>query len=376
MHGRIIRRKIKGEKIKGSFTIVLELGRDDTTGKYRQKWIAVKGKHQVAVDKMAELMQRFKTTGVIETTKLTTGEFLRQWIESRRGKLDVSSWERYEQIIRTHFIPDFGGIPLAKLTLLDLERHYAKIQAAGLSIGTVRYHRAVIHKALQSAVQRELVFRNVADIDSGDQLKKEHIEIQFWDSEPMNRFLQAMIGSPFYPLFYTALFTGMRRSELLGLKWSDIDFNTRQIAVRRTLKRNKKGEIYITDNKTKSSKRTIKSTPTNAEVLRQLWENSKNRDHDDLVFAVDGEPPKPQSITRAWQAGCKKAAVTMITFHDARHTHATLLLKAGVHPKVVQERLGHSSISMTLDTYSHVVPGMQEAAAMKFDENLSSIFDS
>jgi integrase len=336
----------------------------------------VKGKHQVAVDKMAELMQRFKTTGVIETTKLTTGEFLRQWIESRRGKLDVSSWERYEQIIRTHFIPDFGGIPLAKLTLLDLERHYAKIQAAGLSISTVRYHRAVIHKALQSAVQRELVFRNVADIDSGDQLKKEHIEIQFWDSEPMNRFLQAMIGSPFYPLFYTALFTGMRRSELLGLKWSDIDFNTRQIAVRRTLKRNKKGEIYITDNKTKTSKRTIKSTPTNAEVLRQLWENSKNRDHDDLVFAVDGEPPKPQSITRAWQAGCKKAAVTMITFHDARHTHATLLLKAGVHPKVVQERLGHSSISMTLDTYSHVVPGMQEAAAMKFDENLSSIFDS
>jgi integrase len=160
----------------------------------------------------------------------------------------------------------------------------------------------------------------------------------------------------------------MRRSELLGLKWSDIDFNRRQIAVRRTPKCNKKGEIYITDNKTKASKRTIKSTPTKAKVLRQLWENSKNRDHDDLVFAVDGEPPKPQSITRAWQTGCKKAAVTMITFHDARHTHATLLLKAGVHPKVVQERLGHLSISMTLDTYSHVVPGMQEAAAMKLDE--------
>jgi integrase len=216
----------------------------------------------------------------------------------------------------------------------------------------------------------------VADIDSEDQLKKEHIEVQFWDSEPMNRFLQAMIGSPFYPLFYTALFTGMRRSELLGLKWSDIDLKTRQIAVRRTLKRDKKGAIYITDNKTKGSKRTIKLTPTNEEVLNQLWETSKNRGKDDSVFAINGQPPRPQSITRAWQTGCKKAGVTMITFHDARHTHATLLLKAGVHPKVVQERLGHSSISMTLDTYSHVVPGMQEAAATKFDENLNSILDS
>ncbi len=99
MRGRIIRRKIKGEKIKGSYTIVLELGRDDKTGKYRQKWIAVKGKHEAAVDRFTELMQQYKTTGVIETTKLTTSEFLRQWIESRHGKLDVSSWERYEQII-------------------------------------------------------------------------------------------------------------------------------------------------------------------------------------------------------------------------------------------------------------------------------------
>jgi integrase len=168
----------------------------------------------------------------------------------------------------------------------------------------------------------------------------------------------------------------MRRSELLGLKWSDIDLKTRQIAVRRTLKRDKKGAIYITDNKTKGSKRTIKLTPTNEEVLNQLWETSKNRGKDDSVFAINGQPPRPQSITRAWQTGCKKAGVTMITFHDARHTHATLLLKAGVHPKVVQERLGHSSISMTLDTYSHVVPGMQEAAATKFDENLNSILDS
>jgi hypothetical protein len=109
----------------------------------------------------------------------TPSEFIRQWIESLRGKLDVSSWERYEQIIRTHFIPNFGHIPLAKLALLDLERHYAKIQAAGLSIGTVRYHRAVIPKALQSTVQRKLIFRNAVDIDGEDQLKKSILKYDF-----------------------------------------------------------------------------------------------------------------------------------------------------------------------------------------------------
>jgi integrase len=184
-----------------------------------------------------------------------------------------------------------------------------------------------------------------------------------------------MIGSPFYPLFYTALFTGERRSELLGQKWGDIDFENKQISVRRTLQREKHGSFYFADVKSKSSKRTIELTPTNADVLKQLWENSIKQGRDDFVFSINSEPPRPQSITRAWQAGCKKAGVKIIRFHDARHTHATLLLKSGVHPKVVQERLGHSSISITLDTYSHVIPGMQAAAASKFDENLKPISD-
>jgi integrase len=207
-------------------------------------------------------------------------------------------------------------------------------------------------------------------------LKKEHVEMQYWDTEPMNRFLQAMIGSPLYPLFYTALFTGERRSELLGHRWGDVDFERHQISVRRTQQRNKAGSCYFADVKSHSSNRTIELTPTNAEVLKQLWERSAKPGKEDLIFAIKGEPPRPQTITRAWQAGCKKAGVKVIRFHDARHTHATLLLKAGVHPKIVQERLGHSSISITLDTYSHVIPGMQETAAKKFDENLNSIFNS
>ena len=376
MRGRIVRRSIHGHKIQDSYTIILNIGRDEKTGKYRQKWIAVKGKRQNAVDKMTDLMHQYRTTGFIETTKLTTAEFLERWIKSCQGKLSIRSLERYEQIIRTHFIPDFGDIPLAKLRLENLQEHYAKIQAGGLSTSTARFHRAVIHKALQAAVKWELVYRNVADIDSEDQLKKEHVEMQYWDTDPMNRFLQAMIGSPYYPLFYTALFTGERRSELLGHKWGDIDLESHQISVRRTFQREKHGSYYFADVKSKSSKRTIELTPTNTEVLKQLWESSKNRGRDDFVFAINGEPPRPQSITRAWQAGCKKAGVKVIRFHDARHTHATLLLKSGVHPKIVQERLGHSSISITLDTYSHVIPGMQKGAANKFDENLRPITES
>jgi integrase len=369
MRGRIIHR------FKHSYTIILYLGRDEKTGKYRQKWIAVKGTRPVAEHKMTELIHQYNKTGFLEDTTLTTAEFLDKWITSCQGKLSIRSYERYKQIIRTHFTPDFGQIPLAKLSLAHLQAHYAKIQAAGLSSGTVRYHRAVIHKALQTAVTWGLLFRNVADIDSSDQIKRDHIEMQYWDSEEMNRFLQSLIGNPYYALFYTALFTGMRRSELLGLKWGDVDFNGCQLSVRRSLQRENNGKYYFADVKSKSSKRTIELTPTTIDVLKQHWENSKKQGRDDLVFAVEGKPLRPNTITRAWQAGCQKAGVKVIRFHDARHTHATLLLKQGVHPKIVQERLGHSTIAMTLDIYSHVIPGMQKGAAQKFDNNLITKID-
>jgi integrase len=204
--------------------------------------------------------------------------------------------------------------------------------------------------------------------------------MQTWDEDEVNQFLEGVKESPYYSLFYTALFTGMRRSELLALRWQDIDFIYCQIYVNRSLHQLKDGSFIFTQPKSAKSSRTIALTPSTILMLRDYKEKQKlERDmsgnpltDNDLVFSnLEGKPLRPNTITRAWTTLAAKCGLKVIRLHDARHTHASLMLKQGIHPKVVQERLGHSSIQMTIDTYSHVAPGIQEAAAKRFDEILN-----
>lgn len=248
---------------------------------------------------------------------------------------------------------------------------------SGLSTGTVRYHHAIIHKALQTAVKWGLVNRNAAD---GVDISRIHRkEMQIWDEYDVNLFLDLAKESPYYALFYSAIFTGMRHSELLGLQWKDVDFILCQISVRRSLHHLKDGSYILTQPKTTKSRRTIALSPSTAltlkahknkqdEIRSMLQVTPKD---EDLVFSdIKGGPLHPNTITRAWATLARRTDVKVIRFHDARHTHASLLLKQNVHPKIVQESLGHSSISMTLDIYSHVSPGLQATAAVRFDDAL------
>jgi integrase len=352
---------------KSSWVIILSMGFDPITQKYKTKWITVRGPRAEAERRKNEILRQYDLTGFIADTKTTTGAFLARWIDTK-SNIGIRSKERYTQIIRQYFIPEFGKVPLTQLRPDHIQAHLSKIQNEGLSASTARYHYCVIHGALETAVKWVLIYRNAAD--AVELPKIEHSEMQYWDADEMNQFLQHLIGNPYYPLFYTALFTGMRRSELLGLRWGDMDLLMCQLSVRRTLQRKEDGSYYFTDVKSKKSKRTIDLTPSTVDVLRRHCANSAFSKPDDLVFAVKGEPMRPNTITRAWQSACSASGVKVIRFHDSRHTHATLLLKQGVHPKIVQERLGHSTIAITLDTYSHVIPGLGKAAAQKFDELL------
>ncbi len=203
--------------------------------------------------------------------------------------------------------------------------------------------------------------------------------MQIWNEEEAGRFLEAAKGTHYYALFYTALFTGMRRSELLALRWQDIDFIYGQIYVSRSLHQLKDGSYVFTQPKSERSRRTIALPPSAFLVLKEHREAKETEalllgkplSDNELVFCNLGQPIRPDTITRAWPMLAAKAGVRVIRLHDARHTHASLMLKQGIHPKVVQERLGHSTISITLDTYSHVAPGLQEAAAKRFDEAFS-----
>jgi integrase len=237
----------------------------------------------------------------------------------------------------------------------------------------------VIHVALKTAVRWGLLARNPADAVTVPRVRRN--EMQTWSEYEVEQFLNAAKVSPYYALFYTALFTGMRRSELLGLKWEDIDLLLGQIYVSRGLHQLKDGTYIFTEPKSAKSRRMIALPPSAILLLKEHYEKQaldrimmdKPLHESDLVFGTpEGKPLRPNTVTRAWESLASHAGLKVIRLHDARHTHASIMLKQGIHPKIVQERLGHSSIQMTLDTYSHVTPGLQEAAAARFDEVLTA----
>ena len=238
----------------------------------------------------------------------------------------------------------------------------------------MRHQHMILHRALRSAVEWELVIRNVADSVSCPRAQR--VEMQTWNEQEVSQFLEAAKATPYYALFYLVLFTGMRRSEILGLKWQDIDFILGEISVSRSLHVLKGHKVVLRSPKTKTGKRTIALPPSAFLVLNEHKKEQetnclllgKKFSESDYVFNNLGEPFLPNSVSHAWGKIIKRIGIKYIRFHDSRHTHASLMLKQGIHPKIVQERLGHSSISITLDTYSHVAPGLQEAAAKKFDE--------
>ena len=362
---------------KDSYSIVISLGKDPATGKYRYQWVSVKGTKKDAEKRLSELLHQLDTGTFVNPGRTTLAEYLQRWLqEYAKPNLSPRGFERYESITRVHLIPRLGNIPLVQLTSEQLQKHYTLKVSEGLSPRSIRYHHVVLHKALETAMKWGLLARNASD--GVDVPRAYQTEMQTWDEYEVTRFLEAARDSRYYALFHTALFTGMRRSELLALQWRDIDFH--QISVNRSLHQLRDGSYVFTQPKSVKSRRTIALSPSSVLTLSEHKEDQKGiramlglplRD-DDLVFAThDGKPLRPNTVSRAWAALAAHAGLKIIRLHDARHTHASLMLKQGVHPKIVQERLGHSSIQVTLDTYSHVAPGLQEAAAESFDRLVS-----
>ncbi len=377
MRGHIVKRG------KDSYSIVVSMGKDATTSKYKYQWVSIKGTKKEAEKRLSELLHQLDNGTFIRPGKTTLAEYLEKWLSDyAKPNLSPRGFERYESICRVHLIPSLGNIPLTQLKPEHLQRHYTDKLNNGLSALTVRYHHTVLHKALQTAIKWGLVNRNVAD---GVDVPRAHRnEMQTWDEYELNKFLETAKDSPYYTLFHTALFTGMRRSELLGLQWQGIDFIFSQIYVTRSLHHLKDRSYIFTQPKSAKSRRTIALSPSAILTLKEHKEKQALEramlgiplKDDDLVFStLEGKPLRPNTISRAWTMLAARAGVKVIRLHDARHTHASLMLKQGVHPKIVQERLGHASIQITLDTYSHVAPGLQQAAAEGFDKLMSPMYN-
>ena len=384
MRGSIIKRG------KSSYTIVLNLGTDPQTGKRKQQWVSVKGTKKEAEKRLSELLHQLDTGTFMRPTKTTLAEYLERWLKDYVWpNLAPRTAEGYEHIMHRHLIPALGNMTLMQLKPEHLQRYYSEKLAGGrcdssggLSAQTVRHHHTALHKALQTAVEWGLLNHNVADAVSPPRVQRP--EIQTWGEDDITRFLEATKDTPYFALFYVAFFTGMRRSELLALRWQDIDFILSQIYVSRSLHVLKGGKVVFRSPKTAKGRRTVALPPSAILLLKEHYEKQKLErvmlgiplTDDDLVFShFDGKPLLPNTVTHAWIKLVRRTGLKGIRLHDARHSHASLMLKQGIHPKIVQERLGHSSIQITLDTYSHVAPGLQQAAAARFDEAFSTKYN-
>ena len=300
---------------------------------------------------------------------------MNKWItDYAKPKLAKRSYDRYEDIIKKYIVPELGRVQLSQLMPGQLQGLYSKWLDKGLSHATIRYHHAVIHNALKSAVKWGLLGRNVCD--AVEVPNKQRKDMQIWDESEILKFLDYAKDSKYYEPFYLALFSGMRRSELLALRWVDVDLLLSQIHVTRGLQQLKDNSLVFTQPKSEKSRPTIALPPSATLLLKDYRDRialekavkGKMLNEDDLLFTRDnGKPIRPNTLTYAWKILVATCGLKKIRLHDARHSHASLLLAQGVHPKIVQERLGHATIAMTLDTYSHVAPGLQEKAAAQFD---------
>jgi len=370
------------QRTKGSWTLVYDLPADAATGKRRQKWQTVKGTKRDAERALREVLISIDTGAYVTPSKLTLGDLLGQWLREYAAMNTTDrTQESYSAVVRRHLIPALGKIWLVELRPQDLQSYYASKLAkgrvdgqGGLSARSVVYHHRILSKALDYAVKMGLVVRNVAKVVDPPRVAK--VAMRTLSTEEATRFLDVARETDYFVYFSTLLYTGLRRGELLALRWRNLDLDSGALSVVETAYKLGNGEYRIKEPKTPHSRRTVALPSSLVELFKVYrWDQELVRaqleiglEADDFVFArPDGSPINPNAVTLAFRRIIKRAGLKDIRIHDLRHTHATLMLKAGVHPKVVSERLGHASIGITLDIYSHVMPGMQESAAEKFD---------
>lgn len=343
----------------------------DGTG--RRKSFYGKTRREVAA-KLSAALRDLDQGLTLADERQTVVAYLTSWLATIEPTVDQATHLHHASNVRIHLVPAIGGIRLAQLRAQHVAQLYAAKLASGLSPTTVHHLHATLHKALEAAVRLGIVARNVSDLVDAPRIAER--ELHVLTAEQAKTLLAAVQGHRLEALYVLALVSGMRQMELLGLRWRYVELEAPGGAVLRVaaaLKRLKRThEWAFAEPKTRGSRRTIALAPQTVEVLRRhrarqlqerLFVGEAWRDLD-LVFATgDGGPLWPHNVYHQFHRFLATAGLPRIRFHDLRHTCATLLLAARVNPKVVSEQLGHASVAITLDIYSHVLPDMQQDAA-------------
>ena len=358
----------------GRWAAVVDLGYE--SGKRRRKYFY--GKTRGEVQKKLVKANRDLQLGLpAPSDRLTVAGFLDSWLEnSVRNILKPRTVESYEMVVRLHLRPALGRVALTKLTPERVQKYLNQKLETGLSPRTVTYHRAVLRSALGKAEKWGQIARNVAKLADPPRVPK--TEVKPLSQEEVQQLLQTARGDWLEALYVCAVALGMRQGELLGLRWEDVDLEGRTLTVAKALQR-LDGRFQLVERKSTHPRRRISLPQLVVRALgRHRARQSQGRllagpEWDDwgLVFVTRrGTPIDASNLVRRWHKPLERAGLRRCPFHDLRHTAASLLLSQHVDPRVVMEILGHSQISLTMNTYAHVMPALQREAADSMDRVL------
>ncbi|QDM27886.1 site-specific integrase [Tardiphaga sp. vice304] len=367
------------ERSPGHWAIILDQ-RDAATGQRKRKWHSFAGTKRQAQVECARLISELKGGNYLEPSKTTVAQFLDRWIDDIKARVSPRTHERYEEIAKKNIVPLIGGTVLSALRPAAISAAYTKALAegrrdgsGGLSPRTVHHMHRILKQALSQAVRWEILSRNPADAVDPPKVEKKPM-LTYGLPETVD-VIEAMKGTDMFVPALLAVLCGMRRGEIAALRWRNVDLVAGQISVAESAEQTKAGVRYKVPKS--GAGRTLALSGTVVDELKAhrvrqgeglLKLGEKLTDASFVCAQADGSALKPRAITQAWVKLISGSEVIRRRFHDLRHAHATHLLQSGVHPKVASERLGHSNIGITLDLYSHVIPGMQEDAASRVDD--------
>ncbi len=364
---------------KDSWEIKFDLGRDPLTGKRITKYKSVRGTKRDAQRELRQQLTAVDTGQFTDPGKLTLGEYLVWWLDNEaKNNTAPKTLQVYYYMADKHIIPALGACPLSQLRPLHITEYYnKKLQVGrvdgkgGLSPQSILHHDRLLNVALKRARALNLIPRNPVEDVSRPTVPDR--EIQTIDDRQVAKLLATIQGTRLYEPVFLALTTGLRRGEILGLRWSDLDLSRGMVTVQQSLEQTK-GGLRFKPPKTRKGRRSVTLPVIAMEALREHRRRQAEErmalglGKPETVFTdMDGGLWPPDKLSRQFGNLVRKAGIGQITFHGLRHTHITNLLREGVHPKIASERAGHSSVATTLDLYSHATENLQREAAEKVD---------
>lgn len=357
---------------KSSWRLKFELGVDPDTGKRLTRYHTIHGTKAHAQAEAAKIIASSVTGSYVDHSRETVAEFIARWLQDWAAtNTSNKTYQRYEQILRRHVEPHIGKLAIQKVRAADVQSIQAKLAKAGLADRTRLHVHRVLHRMLKHAAQWGVVQQNVAALIDAPTVAGKEIDIL--TPATLKKVLTSVQGRPIYPVAITALGTGMRRSEILALRWQDIDLDGGVLRVERSLEQTKRGGLLFKAPKTRHGRRTITLPASLVTTFRAHWKAQQEQrlmlglgkaPPESLVFCEhDGSPRSPNALTKEWSTLMGKASLRA-TFHSLRHTHASTLIASGLDVLTISRRLGHGSPAITLGVYGHLFKTDDRAASI------------